>query len=321
LAALFLALLIAVPASAPLGSPLSGPLAFADAPQSAIEATRSGTGAQERDAPFTVTQTPCPVRTDLSEVEGETVLCGTITVPENYREPDGKTVDLAFAVLKADSLSPEPDPVIYLHGGPGAAELRDLAKMSDRFAPIRRTRDVILFDQRGTGYSNGPLACDVEYVTQQDAIREYIRQYGRGSVDEQAVLNKAMFQVCLDRFQKTGTDLSQYNTINNARDVVSVASALGYDTVNLYGFSYGTQVALEVMRRHPERLRSVVLDSVAPADIKLYENMGQPNMEAITSLLELCAADEACGTAYPDLRERFEALLVQLDEQPLTRDV
>jgi pimeloyl-ACP methyl ester carboxylesterase len=161
----------------------------------------------------------------------------------------------------------------------------------------------------------------VEYATQQDEIRDYVEEYGGGSVDEDFVVNKALFQVCLDRFESAGADISQYNTINNARDVVELASALGYeDEVNLYGFSYGTQVALEVMRQHPERLRSVALDSVAPASVKLYENLGQPNVEAITSLLELCAEDEVCSEAYPDLQARFEALLEKLDEEPLRRE-
>ena len=275
---------------------------------------------QGQDKLIQVKEAACPARPALTEIEGITVTCGTVTVPEDYDNPDGTQIDLAFAVLKSDSLSPAADPVIYLHGGPGAAELRELGRLSERLAPIRQTRDVVIFDQRGTGYSPGPLTCDVEYATQQDEIREYVEEYSGGAINEDAAVNKALFAVCLERFESIDADLSQYNTINNARDVVELATALGYeDEINLYGFSYGTQVALEVMRQHPERLRGVVLDSVAPASIKLYENMGQPNVEAITSLLAICAADEACNEAYPDLRARFEALLDQLDEEPLRR--
>ena len=119
---------------------------------------------------FNVTATPCPAEPALDEIEGETVICGAVTVPENYDAPDGTQIDLAFATLKSTSLAPAADPVIYLHGGPGAAELRDLAKMSERFAPLRQTRDVIIFDQRGTGFSPGPLTCDVEVATQRDDV-------------------------------------------------------------------------------------------------------------------------------------------------------
>jgi pimeloyl-ACP methyl ester carboxylesterase len=278
-----------------------------------------GVGLFNAQAQNQVAPTPCPVAPALSEIEGETVICGTVTVPENYNKPDGDQLDLAFAVLKSTSLSPAPDPVIYLHGGPGAAELRDLAKMTERFAPIRQTRDVIIFDQRGTGFSNQRLTCEVEYATQQDDLRTYIQTYNEsgGAVPEEFGVNYKIFEVCLERFAEIGTDLTQYNTPNNARDVVNVASALGYDTFNLYGFSYGTQLALEVMRRQPTGLRSVILDSVAPADLKLYENFGQPNVEAILSLFEICVKDEACHAAYPNLPSRFAALLNNLDAEPI----
>ena len=82
--------------------------------------------AQSDEMLFAVKEIPCPVKPALSEIEGETVICGTVTVPENYDEPDGTQIGLAFAVFKSDSLSPASDPVVYLHGGPGAAELRDL---------------------------------------------------------------------------------------------------------------------------------------------------------------------------------------------------
>jgi pimeloyl-ACP methyl ester carboxylesterase len=278
--------------------------------------------AQSLDASFTVAETPCPADPALSEIEGETVICGTVTVPENYDEPDGSQIDLAFAVLKSTSLSPVADPVIYLHGGPGAAELRNLAKMTERFAPIRQSRDVVIFDQRGTGFSNERLTCEVEYSTQQEAMREFVRAYNQGgaSVPEEFGVNYKIFEICLERFDKIDTDLTQYNTMNNARDVMNLASALGYDLYNLYGFSYGTQLALEVMRQQPEGLRSVILDSVAPADIKLYENFGQPNVEAVTSLFEICANDGDCNKAYPDLKNRFETLLTKLNSQPLIEE-
>ena len=166
--------------------------------------------AQNQNGPYPVEETLCPVDPALSEIEGETVICGTVTVPENYDEPDGNQIDLAFAVLKSTSLSPAPDPVIYLHGGPGAAELRDLAKMSERFAPIRQSRDVIIFDQRGTGFSNNRLTCEVEYATQHDDLREYIQAYNEsgGSVPEEFGVNYKIFEVCLERFEDIDTDLT-----------------------------------------------------------------------------------------------------------------
>ncbi|MCO5188849.1 MAG: alpha/beta hydrolase [Anaerolineae bacterium] len=262
---------------------------------------------------------PCPAQPDLSEIEGETVVCGILTVPEDYGKPEGNKVELVYAILRSTSLAPAGDPVVYLHGGPGSAEMRQLAQLTERFESLRRTRDVIVFDQRGTGYSNNRLACDVEYATQQDDARGGLDALSNGSEgNNEVAVNMLLYQVCLDRFEAIGTDLTQYNTLNNARDVVTLIEALGYTEFNLYGFSYGTQVALEVMRRYPEQLRSVILDSVAPAHIKLYENLGQPNVEALLSLFYFCEVDPDCQKAYPDLQERFVALLDKLDEQPIT---
>lgn len=274
---------------------------------------------QSQEPSSQATELPCTMRLDPSEIEGETVSCGTVTVPENYDNLEGKQIELAYAVLKSTSLSPAADPVIYLHGGPGAAELRSLAELSERMQSIRQTRDVVVFDQRGAGLSNEPLACDVEYATQQEIVRDLVSDFAQNAyMNSEFAVNMAMFKVCLDRLVETDTDLSQYNTLNSARDVSSVAEALGYGEFNLYGFSYGTQLALEVMRQHPEQLRGVILDSVAPADLKLYEKFGTPNVEAVTSLFALCQQDTDCNAAYPDLMNRFEALLTRLDEQPIT---
>ena len=316
-----LVLVLLLTAVAVFGTALAGHL-----PKTVVRVTESTSAGhvfvplgKQQDGTYPVAQIPCPMLLDPSEIEGQTVFCGTVTVPENYEKLDGRQIDLAFAILKSTSLSPVSDPVIYLHGGPGAAELRSLAELSGRFESIRQTRDVVIFDQRGAGYSNEPVACDVEYATQGDEVRDLISSYAQNaSIDEEFAVNMAMFKVCLDRLAESETDLTQYNTLNNARDVASVAAALGYDEFNLYGFSYGTQLALEVMRRHPEKLRSVILDSVAPADLKLYEDFGRPNVEAITSLFDLCAQDDECNAAYPDLENRFKALLAKLDEQPIT---
>ena len=182
---------------------------------------------QQQDVAYPIAQAACPMRLDPSEIEGETLFCGTVTVPQNYEEPDGKQIELAFALLKSTSLSPATDPVIYLHGGPGAAELRSLAELSERLASLRQTRDIVVFDQRGTGYSNEPVACDVEYVTQQDEVRDLISSYAQNaSINEEFAVNMAMFKLCLDRLEDSDVDLTQYNTFNNARDVTSVAAAL-----------------------------------------------------------------------------------------------
>ena len=145
---------------------------------------------------------PVPPNPDLSEIEGETVVCGILTVPEDYGKPEGNHVELVYAILRSTSLASAGDPVVYLHGGPGSAEMRQLAQLTERFESLRRTRDVIVFDQRGTGYSNNRLACDVEYATQQDDARGGLDALSNGSDgNNEVAVNMLLYQVCLDRFE------------------------------------------------------------------------------------------------------------------------
>lgn len=287
------------------------------------------TGIAAQDFEPTVTYGPCPPLY-LLEIEGETVECGTVTVPEDYSDPEGDVYEIAFVVFKARSQAPFPDPVIYLEGGPGAASLINLfanfglaSAQNDRFDALRQFRDVIWFDQRSTGLSTGPLDCSTEIsATLNDLSASVADQVGE-DVDEESqtiALSRAVIDACLDVFEERGTDVAQVNTENNARDVALLAQALGYEQFNLFGISYGTRLALEVMHQNPDGLRSVVLDSVSAPDVPGYAEDGIPFDEALQQLFVMCANDEACNAAYPDLQARFAALLEQLEESPLEVD-
>jgi pimeloyl-ACP methyl ester carboxylesterase len=118
---------------------------------------------------------------------------------------------------------------------------------------------------------------------------------------------------CARQLMANGVDLGQYTTVASANDVVVLVKALGYDDYNLYGVSYGTRLALEVMRSHPESgLRSVVLDSTSPPEINSYELLSISTHEVAIQLFADCERDLACHAAYPDLKTRFIALLARL---------
>src|SRR3954469_17089975 len=123
---------------------------------------------------------------------------------------------------------------------------------------------------------------------------------------------------CVQQITATGVDLRQYTTVASANDVVALVKTLGYDDYNLYGISYGTRLALEVMRNHPESgLRSVVLDSTVPPEVKSYERVSAGPHEAVIQLFADCERDPTCDAAYPDLEARFIALLAQLRSHPV----
>ncbi|MGI3169911.1 alpha/beta hydrolase [Pseudooceanicola sp. C21-150M6] len=244
----------------------------------------------------------CPRPLDPAEIEGETLICGVVTVPEDHETPDGpNTVDLEFVLLKAESLYPNPDPLLYLHGGPGGGNLPGGALwLSENFAPFRDTRDVIAFDQRGAGISSDSVECAGVLTDSLDLVLKD----GAGIVEvdgEGGYRPTQLLLDCVAELEASGRDLSKYNTRQNALDAQMVMRALGYDEWNIFGASYGTKLTLEIMRTAPEGLRAAVLDGVAPPIVHLYDTLALPRSESLERLVSYCAAEEACNAAYPDL--------------------
>ena len=115
-------------------------LLLAGEPDAAFDPLRSG-GYDER---YPVTVEACPRPLPPLDVEGQTLICGRIAVPEDHNAAQADTVPLAFALLKARSLSPAADPVIYLHGGPGGYTVQDIPFNAATFAFLRERRDIII---------------------------------------------------------------------------------------------------------------------------------------------------------------------------------
>lgn len=253
---------------------------------------------------FPVTVQACPRPIGRHEIEGRTILCGTVAVPENHEAPDGKRIDIVFTVLKSHSMYPEPDPVVHLHGGPGGGLLGGLEKFAELFDKWRANRDIVMFDQRAAGLSARSTDC---YNAMTANILEIIGvKTDTASKDKKKAENKPdTFNQCITELRKAGVGLEYYNTGQNARDVAAIVKTLGYETFNLYGISYGTKLSLEIMRQKPEGLRAVVLDGVAPPSVRLYDTLAVPLNEAMVTLVNECKADEACNKAYPDLGNKI----------------
>ncbi len=250
------------------------------------------------DPAYPVEIAPCPRPLLASEIEGETVICGRISMPEDHDTPDGQRVRLFFTVLKSHSDYPSPDPLVHLHGGPGSGILGSFAGFSQLFDPFRQTRDVVMFDQRAAGLSGTSTSCF-------EALRAHIDVLVAPGFDgygvEPIADGEGLTAACSAELRAQDIDLSNYNTLENALDVRAVMTGLGYETYNLYGISYGTKLSLEVMRSAPEGLRAVIIDGVAPPSVKLYDTVAQPLDEAIQMVVDLCGADADCDKAYPDL--------------------
>jgi pimeloyl-ACP methyl ester carboxylesterase len=91
-----------------------------------------------------------------------------------------------------------------------------------------------------------------------------------------------------------------------------VREALGHERINLIGASYGTRAALEYLRLHPERVRRIVLDGVAPADMSLPQSFAVDAQAALERLFADCAADAQCAQRHPRLRQHWDELFADL---------
>jgi pimeloyl-ACP methyl ester carboxylesterase len=114
-----------------------------------------------------------------------------------------------------------------------------------------------------------------------------------------------------------GIDLSAYNSAASAADLSDLRLALGYEKLNLYAVSYGTRLALTLMRDYPDAVRSAVLDSAYPLQVNLYTALAPNADRAFNVFFNRCATDPTCSATYPDLRNVFYGLVDQLNAQPV----
>lgn len=264
------------------------------------------------------------VTPDMGQVE-----CGSLQVPENWSRPDGRQISLTYVILKSTNPTPKADPILYLEGGPGGSSLTGLdAYANEIFDEMREDRDIVLFDQRGTQFSS-PLICSIFTVEELfdnslfggggSASTELAPEFDEAQIMQDARLNVgADARRCVHELTASGIDLRQYNSVASSNDAVALMDALGYPTYNLFGISYGTRLALVMMRDHPDAgIRSVVLDSVFPPEIPGFEKFVTEAHEVVMQLFADCRVDPICNDAYPDLKERFKTLLRNAEASPI----
>lgn len=243
--------------------------------------------------------------------QGVSVECGYLVVPENRADPTGPTVRLAVGRFKASAANPQPDPILYLEGGPGGSPLRSYTKNFDLiFGPFAQKRDVILLDQRGTGYSQPALDCP---ETTQLALDQLDQQITPAESDKQ--YNQAL-SVCHDRLTTQGIKLGSYNSAESAADINDLRITLGIKEWNLYGISYGTRLALTALRDFNEGIRSVVIDGIVPPQVNRFTDEPADFARALNLVFDTCAAEQACSSTYPNLKQVLFDTAHQLNTTP-----
>lgn len=248
----------------------------------------------------------CMVALPAGFTEGVNASCGYLVVPLKHAEPNGPTINLAVVRLKSTSSSPAPEPLVMLNGGPGGSMEHFLLPQFApggyySYAPFLDRQDVIVFDQRGAGKSQPALDCPVS---------------SEGSSSAATPSSSGTpFEECLEEWRASGVDLTAFRTAESAADVESLRMALGYEQIDLYGVSYGTRLALEIMRDYPNAIRSAVLSSPLPPQVDPFAGQLIGFDGALTAIFSDCAADSACNEAFPNLESKLETVYTNLNER------
>lgn len=231
----------------------------------------------------------------------DAVQCGTLARPLNPDEPDGKQIDVQFAVMPSKAREKHPDPIFFLAGGPGQSAMDVIPAMQGALSRLNNRRDLVFVDQRGTG-KTAPLECE----------KETQLSLAKAMDPGQMPLRMAACRAALEKLPHG--DLRYYSTTIAMGDLDAVRAALGAKQINLVGASYGTRTALEYLRLYPQHVRRMVVDGVAPASMSLTQTMAEDANAAMKSLLSDCAADADCTKRHPTLAGQWEKLFTSLPQ-------
>ena len=254
---------------------------------------------------MTATSNIKAAKTSVCYLDGldEQLQCGKISVAENPKQPDGKKIDIHFAILPAIKNTHPTEALLAIAGGPGQSAIENAAGFSRTLNKIRQQRDILLIDQRGTGQSN-ILACD-------DNNQSLL------SINDENIDAIEITEQCL---AKIDADVTQYGSITALADFEAVRHYLGYQKLHLYGISYGTRMAQLYMRYYPEALLTVTLDGVVPMQQSVIA-IGSSVERGLNVLWRDCKSTPACQQQFPELADEFSKVDQQLAQAPVTQIV
>src|SRR5215203_5110027 len=220
--------------------------------------------------------------------------------------------ELGLDIYERTNRDAPTDPVLYVQGGPGQKRPIGAGLALRLVGAVRRNHDVVLYDQRGVGQSQPALDCpELDLARVEDAKQGTVLGPHASARGAAAVVQ------CRDRLVGAGADLAAYTTAESVADLDDIRSALGYERVNLFGFSYGTYLAQATMRAFPQRIRSVVLDSIVPLDAPTQSSPATADADAtLQQIFDLCGDDPVCGQAFPHLKDTYLRLVARLERQP-----
>jgi pimeloyl-ACP methyl ester carboxylesterase len=242
--------------------------------------------------------------------ELKTARCGRLIVPEDRAHPNGKTISLSVAIIPSKAANPKPDPIVWLAGGPGDDALTEIQMALA--GNLDRNREVIFMAQRGTYTAKPKLTCN---VVDRWAEKTLNMPYDAPATGRAYV---AATKKCRAQLIRRGVDLGAYNTVESSNDLEALREALGIKEWNVYGISYGTDLALNYMRMYPEGIRSVGIDGVFPPPLAGGVASWQSAGEGINAIFKACTEDPRCHRRYGDIGATWRRLVLKYERSPRT---
>lgn len=232
---------------------------------------------------------------------GTKARCGTMLRPENPADPDSSEIEIRVAVVPALNLAPAADPFVPIAGGPGQGSVELYLSISGVLEGVRRNRDILLVDQRGTGESSR-MDCPID----DDALL-FETEFAMDDVLQYT-------EECLESLPH---DPRYFTTSVAVTDLEAIREALGYTQLNLYGVSYGSRVAQHFARQYPGSTRTVTIDGVVPPEISLGPEIATESQKSVDKILARCMEDAGCSAAFPAIDETFARVVEALREAPV----
>ncbi len=226
-------------------------------------------------------------------VRPQTAQCGQVHVPFDPADPPAGTIAIGFEFHpRRDSNLPSLGTIVAAEGGPGYASTSSRSGYLDLFHPLLDRRDFLLVDNRGTGTSQ-PIKC----APLQSFNGNYINRVGLCGA-------------------QLGSASDLYGTAFAADDLALVLDALSIDKVDLYGDSYGTFFGQTFAVRHPDRLRTLILDSTYP--VERQDPWYRDETRAMVDAIRLsCRRSPACASVGGDPVQRIGAVNDRLRANPI----
>lgn len=241
--------------------------------------------------------------------------CTTVTVPLDYDDPGGDSIEIAVARAPALDSDNRIGPLFLNFGGPGGETTEIFSQAASVFSTVFPRFDIVAWDPRGIGATER-LACDV--LGEEFVLIELDPSDG---FDDEIAVQEAEFAEVAACASASGPIIDHLGTVNVARDLNAVRIALGDEQLNYLGFSYGTQIGWVYATLFGDSVRSMVLDGAVPGgsiDSEDFVTQLAAFQRTFDHFDAACDQALSCVLADEGLAEAVERIAGLLRDEPVS---